>query len=134
MNKQMNHSSVKAISELNDAVLLITSTLLSIKDKRVTLEEKMIKNHLHELAKNISYTVGDIHTYFKEKDYEIDEKSLEALSGLALDIQSTVGELEKIVGYNWNFLEQYYEHGYYGRLVNEHKFLERLKAIRQALD
>ena len=48
-----------AIKEANQAAELITVTLLSLKDKRVTLEEKMIKSHLHELADNTH--INDVH-------------------------------------------------------------------------
>ena len=129
-----NSNSLETIKGITGSIELISEALLLMKDQRVTLEEKMIRNHLHELAENLANSLASIHCYFKTKNYDIEEKLIEDLNRLVQDIQSVVGELLKIIKYNWNFLEQYFEHEYFARLKNEHKFIERLNKITSSIE
>ncbi len=115
-----------AIKEANQATELITVTLLSLKDKRVTLEEKMIKSHLHELAELLSSISVQMHKRFRVESYDIDKDTISNLRVLTGEILANVASLKKITDYNLNFLEQYFEHDYYATLVQEYRFKERL--------
>lgn len=104
----------------------INSELALLDSKRVTLEEKMIKQYLHDLAIAYSSVVGNIHLVVSNSSVELlKEEWLEDLKRLNHDLQQSLAELLKATRYDLNYLEQYFEHDYYLRLQNEMKFLER---------
>lgn len=124
---------IEAIEAATGAILTISKTLLSLKDKRVTLEEKMIRKYLHGLAEGLATTLASLHRHFKDKSYDIEPGLIDEFKQLASEIKTVSDSLAKIVDYNWNFLEQYFEHDFYSRLVNEHKFADRLETVSKSL-
>lgn len=124
---------IEAIEAATGAILTISKTLLSLKDKRVTLEEKMIREYLHGLAEGLATTLAFLHRHFKDKSYDIEPGLIDEFKQLAREIKTVSDSLAKIVDYNWNFLEQYFEHDFYSRLVNEHKFADRLETVSKSL-
>lgn len=123
-------------------------------EKRVTLEEKMIRTYFHQLAANLvscaavihqglANAYGDGSTRHEEKTQAIVAEALElltlsnALEGLLGASEVIVDDLLKILRYDLNFLEQYYEYGLYTKLTNECDFTSRshelLKTIRERL-
>jgi hypothetical protein len=101
--------------------------------KRVTLEEKMITAHLKDLAE----TYDDIgkRSDLLQKTFEQDpfENILENFHTLNVEISSTIESFLKMANFNLNFLEQYYEHDFYDKLLNEFRFLDRARKIRTQL-
>lgn len=139
------------VKELLAVVDLIGEAISNIANKRITLEEKMIRNALHELAAEISTSVAAIHKVLKPTgstshepvtvtvslptapDSDLPRAALDELFELTAEMHACFKELVKIITYDLNFLEQYYEHGFYGRLVNENRFQARLQEVIQRL-
>lgn len=139
------------VKELLSVVDLIGDAIANIAEKRITLEEKMIRNALHELAADISTSIAAIHKVLKPTgskshepvtitvslptapDSELSRAALDELSALTTEMHTCFKELVKIITYDLNFLEQYYEHGFYGRLINENRFQSRLQEVMERL-
>lgn len=132
IKEPISDPAMEAIEAATGAILTISKTLLSLKDKRVTLEEKMIRTYLHGLAEGLASTLASLHKHYKDKNYDIEPGLINEFKQLALEIKTVSDSLAKIVDYNWNFLEQYFEHDFYSRLVNEHKFADRLETVSKA--
>lgn len=108
----------------------INSELALLESKRVTLEEKMIKQYLHDLAIQHSTVIGDLHSLLSNKRGELlKDEWLEDLRQLNVEMLLSLGELLKATRYDLNYLEQYFEYDYYQRLQNESKFLERIQNL-----
>lgn len=120
LSKQVAH----IIGTIDDTLLLLT-------EKRTTLEEKMIAKYFHELAEHYGRLAACIHHHcLKTSEETLPSGNLrEDTYNLNCRVKSTVDELLKIVRYNFNFLEQYFEHDYFESLVEEHKFIEALEAL-----
>lgn len=139
------------VKDLLSVVDLIGDSIANIANKRITLEEKMIRNALHDLAAEISTSIATIHKVLKPigskshepvtvtislptaPDSDIPKAALDELSALTSEMQVCFKELLKIITYDLNFLEQYYEHGFYGRLINENRFQTRLQEVTKKL-
>lgn len=100
--------------------------------KRTTLEEKMIRNSLHELGSTIGMSVTSHHRNYLNEDAKTQPISVEVLNDLDKlneEISAVLTEFLKMANYNPNFLEQYYEYDFAAKLLYEHKFNERLQDI-----
>lgn len=117
--------------QIAEIAISIDEVLLLLKSKRTTVEEKMIAKYFHELMERYARTLASLHGALGAAD----DKVLPAedvrfdLHALNLETKSTVDELLKIARYNFNFLEQYFEHDYFESLVEKHKFIELLDAL-----
>lgn len=120
-----------SLQKLLGATSIIEGALVALEGKRVTLEEKMIKAYLHQIIVCASELVRDIHQRLADDTFDIAVAPLTVLSDLAQEMESVFKELAKMIDYNLNYLEQYYEHEFYARLVNEHKFVDRLKDLKK---
>jgi len=118
------------LSKLFSIAAVIEGCLGGLEGKRVTLEEKMIKTYINDLLAQIADYVSRTHVIINRHSFDIDAASLKALALLVADMQPVFDEFKKTIDYNWNFLEQYYEHEFYARLANEHRFKERLADIK----
>ncbi|SRR5579883_3261467 len=155
---------------------LIEDILIALESKRETLEEKIIKRTLNQIAGTIGALVRELHLRLSERTFDIDsilsiklgkgeprvtiststgklmptgsgasDRSregdsgptsqlwIEAAADLAEQIEHKVAELKKMIDYDLNFLEQYYEHEFCASLLNEHKFAERLQLLIHTL-
>jgi hypothetical protein len=103
--------------------------LSGLSEKRVTLEEKMIRRHLHQLSGLCGQVTQEAHQMLASH-YDLNmTETLDELCNLNIEVQTVVADLLKIIRYNLNFLEQYYEYDYYSRLQNDHRFVERMQKI-----
>lgn len=120
------------LPELNNLATLqieIGIALIGLSEKRVTLEEKMIRMHLHQLSALFGRVAEEAHQMLASH-YDVNaETALDELRTLGVEVQNVVADLIKIIRYNLNFLEQYYEYDYYSRLQNDHKFVDRTQKI-----
>jgi len=109
----------------------IDDTLLLLAEKRTTLEEKMIAKYFHELAEHYGRLATKIHHHCRQgADDTLPDSALrDDTNSLNCRVKDTVDELLKIARYNFNFLEQYFEHDYFESLVEEHRFIEALDAL-----
>lgn len=118
--------------ELNGLAKLqieIGAALTGLSEKRVTLEEKMIRMHLHQLSALFGRVAEEAHQMLASHYDANAQNTLDELRTLSIEVQNVVADLLKIIRYNLNFLEQYYEYDYYSRLQNEHKFVDRTQKI-----
>ncbi|MCA9806144.1 MAG: hypothetical protein KC777_29455 [Cyanobacteria bacterium HKST-UBA02] len=140
MSEQIRTDAPQAVLEtvksLSAAADLIDETLLSLLEKRATLEEKMIRRYLARLAVRICKVKQSLYGKLADPNLTTDGigESLKELSGLAGEVAEVIGSLLKMIRYDWNFLEQYFEHEFYGRLINEHRLDERLAKAEQKLN
>jgi len=141
--------------------LKIDEVVGRLSEKRVTLEEKMIRSYFHMVGANLlelaalynralaaattpkgenpqististdGYTKGPLtgaqsgHIGFKSTITTDQIKdTCENFDQLLLRLEATVDELLKVLRYDLNFVEQYFEFNYYGKLTNEETFLE----------
>ncbi|MBZ0186013.1 MAG: hypothetical protein K8F91_07125 [Candidatus Obscuribacterales bacterium] len=114
------------LKELLKATDIVDQTLACLLEKRVTLEEKMIRRYLVRLAIKLSNLILELHAELADPDCDIETRHLRDLRQAAAKTQEVIGELLKMIAYNWNFLEQYFEHEFYAKLINEHKLEEEL--------
>lgn len=119
----------KGLTNLSSTIVEI---VLELATKRETLEEKMIKVYLHEMAVVSSHLVGVLHGLTRD-GAKSESDVIAEIDQVAKEAQANVDELLKIIRYDLNFLEQYFEHDYYDKLVMEHKFVERLQRLQTSL-
>ena len=117
------------LSSLAKLQIEIGAALTGLSEKRVTLEEKMIRMHLHQLSALFGRVAEEAHQMLASHYDANAEIALDELRTLSAEVQNVVADLLKIIRYNLNFLEQYYEYDYYSRLQNEHKFVARTQKI-----
>ncbi len=111
---------------------LIGQIINKLAAKRITLEEKMIRNCLHELGSTIGMSVTSAHLKYLNEDAKTQPISVEVLNDLDKlneEIGAVLSEFMKMANFNPNFLEQYYEYDFAAKLLYEHKFNERLQDI-----
>ncbi|MBP9091797.1 hypothetical protein KBI23_12300 [bacterium] len=146
---------VKGILLVLDHCLTLTIKINEIisrmTEKRVTLEEKMIRTYFHQFAANLVSCAASIHqslanaygdgtTRHEQKTQAIvtlagellaRSNALEELLGAS---EVIVDDLLKILRYDLNFLEQYYEYGLYTKLTNECDFVVKSKELLQSIN
>lgn len=118
-----------SLAKLLSLAALMETSLAGLEGKRVTLEEKMIKNYINALVIAIADYVSQAHSIINRGTFDIEKTTLDDLVSLHADMQPVFEDLQNKIEYDWNFLEQYYEHAFYGRLSNEHRFKERIQAL-----
>lgn len=117
------------LSSLSKLQIEIGLALSGLSEKRVTLEEKMIRMYLHQLSALFGRVTEEAHQMLASHYDANTESTIDELRSLSSEVQNVVADLLKIIRYNLNFLEQYYEYDYYSRLHNDHKFVERTQKI-----
>lgn len=118
-----------SLSRLLSLAALMETSLACLETKRVTLEEKMIKSYINVLVIEIADYVRRAHAVIGLGTFDIETAALENLVALHSDMQPIFEDLQNKIDYDWNFLEQYYEHAFYGRLSNDYRFKERIQAL-----
>lgn len=116
--------------DLNKIIRMVDQITEALSSKRVTLEEKMIVNYLKDLS---TKSLSCLELLDKNGSESHLDEVLANLQGLVFEIKASLTEFLKIINYNLNFLEQYFEHEYYEGLVYENKFCERMDDVRQLL-
>ncbi|MBP6744391.1 hypothetical protein KA344_04120 [bacterium] len=120
-------------------------------EKRVTLEEKMIRTYFHQLAANLVSCAASMHqclaNAYGDGTTRLEQKT-QAVVSLAGELRALANALEellaasevivddllKILRYDLNFLEQYYEYGLYTKLTNECDFVSQSKELLQSIN
>lgn len=115
-------------------IMLICQSLLLLSQKRRTLEEKAIASYFHELVRENAKIIELLHSHLSSNSSSA-QKTLELLHRLQTvneNLRTRIEELLKILNYDFNFLEQYFEYDYCARLL-ERKELEELQQIKTGL-
>jgi hypothetical protein len=129
-------NTVERAMALANQLALITAkvgeTVILLCEKRVTLEEKMLRAYLHDVAVICADILRRVHAFTKD-GAKSESEIFDELHTLSGEITLQLDELLRIVRYDLNFLEQYFEHDFYDKLVHEHRFIERLRQVDQNL-
>jgi hypothetical protein len=142
---------MKRILEVMDKALRLSLQIDEIvgrlSEKRVTLEEKMIRSYFHQVNANLL----ELSAWFNRalavattpkqagNDSALPQNTTEIQAACIetetfLDkLQATVDELLKVLRYDLNFVEQYFEFNFYGKLTNEDGFLPESQALLEKL-
>ena len=113
-----------------DLVTSLSRSLFILRQKRTTLEEKAIARYFHQSAQLLGLIVSKLHLALGEDaDANLRHSTLDLLRSTVQDLQTRVDELLKILHYNVNFLEQYFEYDFYNKLTNESHTLENLQRV-----
>ncbi|MCC6981130.1 MAG: hypothetical protein IT343_22605 [Candidatus Melainabacteria bacterium] len=124
---------LRAASRLSECLASLTSAAAKLEEKRSTLEEKMIKRYFHELAFEISSACSIVHRILSDQkeSSKISFSNEDLHDGLHLadELKKRLDEFHKAIDYDWNYLEQYFEHGFYLELTENSQLLEKTRAF-----
>lgn len=126
-----NESAIAAMhcsNELASACRTIGEVIAALAEKRVTLEEKMMRAYLHEVVVESGRCMGILHTLTMD-GVTLDEHVLTTVQNLGTELSTALNELQKAIQHNLNYLEQYFEFDFNARLHNEYKFPQRLREV-----
>jgi hypothetical protein len=136
-----------ALDQVFNLSLKINEVVSRLTEKRVTLEEKMIRAYFHEFAANLVSCAAAAHTRLanayktstprQKTSIEISQLNqdlslhtdAQALKELTEASEVVIDDLLRILRYDLNFLEQYYEYDYYTKLTNERDFKAQAKEL-----
>lgn len=116
------------------ALSLIAEALILLSEKRETLEEKLIKTYFARLSICCSSCLEKTIRLSQGRSAPGLTPPGEELEPLLEELLTALQESLKVVRYDFNFLEQYYEHAFFQKLENEYLFLERLGQVSSQLD
>ncbi|HEY9713873.1 MAG TPA: hypothetical protein V6C72_10410 [Chroococcales cyanobacterium] len=112
----------------------MSDVLEALAQKRVTLEEKLIRRYLHELVAECGSVIAWINRLLQNQPQMLDPQLAAKLHEIDDEIFLDIRQLKKMIEYNPNFLEQYFEHGFYARLENDRRYLQRLASVSAELE
>ena len=118
---------LRAAGALSECLTSLTCAVQKLAEKRATLEEKMIKRYFHELAGEISDASSVLHRLLSEEKSTWTSENQDAAIQLTTAIQERLQEFHKAIDYDWNYLEQYFEHGFYLELTENSHLLEKAR-------
>lgn len=116
---------LRAAGALSECLTSLTSAVSKLAEKRATLEEKMIKRYFHNLACEIADASSIVHRILSEEKESWSAENHESAMQLTTDILGRLQEFHKAIDYDWNYLEQYFEHGFYLELTENSQLLEK---------
>lgn len=113
----------------------IDESLLILSQKRRTVEEKIIFRYFHRLAAAYAGILNFLHTSALHEE-SLDSELVHLLNRLQIvsaNVCECVDELLKILKYDFNYLEQYFEYDYSARLLANEQLPAELEEIRMKL-
>lgn len=133
MDKASNQEALLRLAPiLKDALRVqesILDALLKLKDKRITLEEKMITRYLHYWSASLLKLLAVVHEDLAVGKGSLNKEEATSFISLNQSMLEALFELHKAIDYDLNYLEQYFEHGFFLRLEQELRFPERLTEL-----
>jgi hypothetical protein len=123
---------VETLLKCSSVIKKISHGLIILLTKRATVEEKMIKSYLAQLASAQAQIAETITRSLASFPATIDDKAVQQAFLLADRVSPTLDSFLKAAGYNLNYLEQYFEHGFYDELMRSN-FLEESQRISKDL-
>jgi hypothetical protein len=121
------------VKQLAEAIGMMSEVIEALSEKRETLEEKMIKTYFHKFSISCCVCIQNVHQIFQRNPLALAGQSIEILHALNQELGAALRELLKIVRYNLNFLEQYFEYDFNAKLHNDFLFQERLEQVLDQL-
>ncbi len=132
--------SLALMMEASKNLSLLNESLYLLSQKRRTLEEKTIASHFHRLSIIYAQMIEIVHKHFYSVE-KFETESNHDFANLLTELRtvneklgSFVSELLKILKYDFNFLEQYFEYDYCGRLLNEVATIDFLESSLAKLE
>lgn len=105
--------------ECHENSMLLDECLLLLSSKRRTLEEKIIIKYFQELACSIAGIIKGLHMcMLRTPIIEPSQHDLERLQTVNEKLSRILSDLLKILNYDFNFLEQYFEHDFSSSLLS----------------
>jgi hypothetical protein len=102
-------------------------------EKRVTLEEKMIRSYFLEVAQTQSLILKQLFFRILNPDLiQVESKIIEELTEVNGKILLQLESFLKAARHDFNYLEQYFEHEFHEELVRS-DLKERSEAVLQAI-
>lgn len=120
---------LRAARALSECLSSLTTAACKLAEKRATLEEKMMARYFHELAQEISTASSIVHAILSERKETWTDENNAAAMELTASIMERLQEFHKAIDYDWNYLEQYFEHGFYLELTESSHLLEKTRAF-----
>jgi hypothetical protein len=120
---------VELLLKCSIVIKKISDVLAILIDKRATLEEKMIKSYFSKLASAQIRIIEKILTALEATENPISEATIADLRRIADDIVLLVDGFLKAARYDLNYLEQYFEHRFYGDLQSSQLLEDSLKVF-----
>ena len=128
---------LNASLECSRIVELMNEVLILLTQKRRTLEEKAIAEYFHKSIIIHAGIICKIHQWANEAaaepDTQLFSSVFEKLQTVNEKLRIRVEELLKVVRYNLNYLEQYFEYDFYTKLTAEPPILADLEAVLQGM-
>jgi hypothetical protein len=111
----------------------ISDSLQLLLEKRITLEEKMIRNYYLQLAQTHSEILRELFFCILNPDQTlVESKIIAELTEVNEKILQRLDDFLKAANHNLNFLEQYFEHEFCEEL-DRSNLIHRSKALLDAL-
>lgn len=132
MNETQQDSYLVISKAYTDIVNIAIDCILLLSSKRTTLEDKAIAKYLHLAIIECTNILKSIH-FCLANNLHVDKELLEELSNANSKIKETLDEFLKMLKYDFNFFEQYFEFDFLIHLNNENNFLEKLQNISSLL-
>lgn len=123
--------------ECSRIVEMIDEVLLLLSQKRRTLEEKAIAEYFHRIVVALSTILFMLHGWLIETDaseQNFPAEVFKRLQNVNENLRNRIEDLLKIVKYNLNHLEQYFEYDYCAKLIAEPGLIEELEAVLADLE
>lgn len=117
-------SALRASTALVEALTSLSEATSKLAEKRATLEEKMLSRYFHTLASDLASAHAILNQVLAEKSKSEEEPVYSNVIALSNEVVAKLAEFHKAIDYNWNYLEQYFEHGYLAQLNEDMHFLE----------
>jgi hypothetical protein len=123
---------VETLLKCSNVINNIAQALKILLAKRATIEEKMITLYFGQLASSQAQILSQICRLILEPDSSHVLVAVKPVSELADSLNVTLTKFLKAATYDLNYLEQYFEHGFYDMLSGS-KFLEESRASCETL-
>lgn len=117
---------------IGEIIVDITACLAVLAAKRTTLEEKMIRQELHEVVASYGEMLATLHRRLSKGD-QPEAADLERLRTLNFLVRWEVSRFLKALRYNLNYVEQYFEFDFCAHLREECRFAEEASALAAAI-
>jgi len=120
---------VEVLLKCSIVIKKISEALSILIDKRVTLEEKMIKSYFLRLASAQGHISEQLLTVLAQNEPAIKKETLTELVRIADEVNDRLEEFLKAARYDLNYLEQYFEHRFASELERSHLLEDSLKVF-----
>lgn len=129
--KFLSEEALLLTKESAEIISMIEESLILLSGKRRTLEEKAIIARFHFWAQTYACIIQNLHSRMSAHELLGDEivASMHKLRTVNEKVRKSLQELLKILKYDFNFLEQYFEYDYCARLLADTESVDELERL-----